>query len=97
MWYDFPNGVVTALFPNSKLPSVRKNMRFQAVRKCIITYAAGTSPCANYSQGVVNRVLQGNTEHSLPKYIFIGHLKELGAPLDVSVRTAGSGSPNDRH
>jgi len=65
MWYNFLNGVVPAVFPNTKLSSVMKNMRLQAVRKCIITYAAGTSLCANYSQGVVNRVLQGNTEHPL--------------------------------
>jgi hypothetical protein len=72
-------------------------MWFQAVRKCTITYAAGTSPCANCSQGVVNRVLQGNTEHPLLKYIFIDNLKELGTPLDVSVRTDGFGSLNDGH
>jgi len=97
MWYDFLNGLLSAVFPKTKLPSVSMNMWFQAVRRCIITYAVGTSPCVNCSQGVVNRVLQGNTGHPLLRYIFIGHLKALGTPLDASVRTDGSGSLNDRH
>jgi hypothetical protein len=96
--YDFLNGVVQ---PCSQILSYLLSGRtcdFKPSENALLhTRPAGTSPCANYSQCVVNRVLRGNTEYPLLKYVFIGHLKEKGTPLDVSVMTEGSGSLNDIH